>query len=852
MPASGDRSDADRDARSVRQGEADAAVAALEGGRSVILIGPPGSGRTWLADEVRRRRGGSVRVIEDAGRIDGDPLATVIRRLEAGERVVLTSDGRPGLSRPLRQAMSAGLLVEVALDPLPPSDLRRVLVEQLGEVDTADLRWILPARPGRDLRAMVAAAREIASSAPTAEPSPTADPVGEIGRPRLSPALREMMLSHLGSAGAIDETLLDLIALVPDAGAPLIVRLAAGQVTGDDVEHRLERLEEHGTVTATLGEPPRIRLTDGVVELLLPQTLAAPRRRRLAEAIVDALTTIPETVLSPTEQIALASLSIELGRDVPPTLLTAAARASLREDDPLLSIQLAVAATEAGGGLEAETALAAARIRAGRIDEVLGRMQSLTSGDDDARLLGIVSDLMLLASDRLELPGGLDRHSALATTDDDRRVALDAFLLFALGDWGGASRRVAPILDQVDGPLAARAHFVFAGGALLTGWFGAAERSLDRAEEILTAVGDDITHIRLARLTIGRYTGRLEESLRQSRDIRDLVLRFGPSRTSATATWTVGTLLLISGRVGEAVGELEQAIRGLTESGMDRMALIARCELAEAHAGLGAHQEALAAWTPVAASVGAEGVVAEQFRGKLTETRAWTLAAEGRIGEAADAFIAAAEAFTLSGNSVGVLAALASAARCGAAERVLPWLEAAADEVDDPYGSLLRDLGRALADLERHERDRGQADEEVRRAPTERLLEVGGRARALGFHLLSAEAFARVARTLLVAGDERGAASAALQREEQMRLCGIERLILVPHSDVRPLSLREAEIADLAAAGLSNREISERLVVSIRTVETHLLRVYKKLGIRRRGELADALRSAPRAAAEEH
>ncbi len=40
------------------------------------------------------------------------------------------------------------------------------------------------------------------------------------------------------------------------------------------------------------------------------------------------------------------------------------------------------------------------------------------------------------------------------------------------------------------------------------------------------------------------------------------------------------------------------------------------------------------------------------------------------------------------------------------------------------------------------------------------------------------------------------------------------------------------------AAGLSNRQIADRLVVSVRTVEGHVYRVFAKLGIERRDELA--------------
>jgi DNA-binding CsgD family transcriptional regulator len=52
------------------------------------------------------------------------------------------------------------------------------------------------------------------------------------------------------------------------------------------------------------------------------------------------------------------------------------------------------------------------------------------------------------------------------------------------------------------------------------------------------------------------------------------------------------------------------------------------------------------------------------------------------------------------------------------------------------------------------------------------------------------------------------------------------------------LTRREAEVAALARGGLTDREIADQLVVSVRTVETHLTRVYRKLGITSRRELA--------------
>jgi DNA-binding CsgD family transcriptional regulator len=57
----------------------------------------------------------------------------------------------------------------------------------------------------------------------------------------------------------------------------------------------------------------------------------------------------------------------------------------------------------------------------------------------------------------------------------------------------------------------------------------------------------------------------------------------------------------------------------------------------------------------------------------------------------------------------------------------------------------------------------------------------------------------------------------------------------------RALTAREEEILELVASGLSNREISERLFLSVKTVEHHVSRVLGKLGLKRRAEAAAAL-----------
>jgi DNA-binding CsgD family transcriptional regulator len=94
---------------------------------------------------------------------------------------------------------------------------------------------------------------------------------------------------------------------------------------------------------------------------------------------------------------------------------------------------------------------------------------------------------------------------------------------------------------------------------------------------------------------------------------------------------------------------------------------------------------------------------------------------------------------------------------------------------------------------------------------------------------------------------------------EQAQVCGAAPLVKrgwieLRASGARPrrvepsgpaaLTPSERRVAELAAAGRSNRDIAQALFVTINTVETHLTRAYRKLGITRRAGLTQALSSA--------
>jgi DNA-binding CsgD family transcriptional regulator len=58
------------------------------------------------------------------------------------------------------------------------------------------------------------------------------------------------------------------------------------------------------------------------------------------------------------------------------------------------------------------------------------------------------------------------------------------------------------------------------------------------------------------------------------------------------------------------------------------------------------------------------------------------------------------------------------------------------------------------------------------------------------------------------------------------------------------LTTRELQVAELAAAGLGNSEIAQRLFITPKTVETHMGSIFRKLGTKARGERAAALNTA--------
>ena len=108
--------------------------------------------------------------------------------------------------------------------------------------------------------------------------------------------------------------------------------------------------------------------------------------------------------------------------------------------------------------------------------------------------------------------------------------------------------------------------------------------------------------------------------------------------------------------------------------------------------------------------------------------------------------------------------------------------------------------------------------------------------------LLAAEALAQAGDLARRHQDEHRADELQSRSDALVSRCeGATTPALVQSRIGRTLSDRERAVAELASSGRSSREIAERLSLSARTVDNHLGRIYAKLGVANRTELAHKL-----------
>jgi DNA-binding CsgD family transcriptional regulator len=210
------------------------------------------------------------------------------------------------------------------------------------------------------------------------------------------------------------------------------------------------------------------------------------------------------------------------------------------------------------------------------------------------------------------------------------------------------------------------------------------------------------------------------------------------------------------------------------------------------------------------------------------EVEAWIAAAAGDLRGARRLLAEAAEELTRVGDLQHAAAALHGIVRLGYANVAADRLTALALEMD---GDFVRTRALHATALAAHD--------------TRRLEHVAEVFATMGANLYAAEAHAAAAVDHRRDGRAREGASAARRAAAFAARCegAITPALLGVEGRVR-LTPAELETANLAAAGHSNREIAEMLVVSLRTVENRLYRIYEKLGVSGRDDLARALRES--------
>jgi ATP/maltotriose-dependent transcriptional regulator MalT len=238
----------------------------------------------------------------------------------------------------------------------------------------------------------------------------------------------------------------------------------------------------------------------------------------------------------------------------------------------------------------------------------------------------------------------------------------------------------------------------------------------------------------------------------------------------------------------------------------------------------GARGDSAAAAAALRRSEEAYGPQTAVFLPELELARAWERASVGETMAAQTHAVRAAQIARQSGMYAVEMRALHSAVRFDDRSQTERLAELATT-LNTPLAEAIAEHARGLADH----------DGDVLDAAAERFAEMGAVALATDAAAQAAREHARTGKR----GKEMKSSTRAhwLAGQHEIRTPAV-------HSVAQPLPItdREREIVMLAAAGLSNRQIAERLSVSVRTVEGHVYRTFAKLGIERREQLIHLVR----------
>jgi DNA-binding CsgD family transcriptional regulator len=772
-----------------------AALLGAERGEGVELLA---RARHALAEKAEGRR--LVLCVDDGQHLDDASAALVHQLVAAGEAFAVVTLRRGERAPDALQALWKDELCElIELEPLPRESLDGLLAAALGgPVDGRSLLalWELTQGNALFLRELVhyGTGRGL-----LAEDGGVWRWHGELG---VGARLTELVGARLDGLSADERAALEVVAV----GAPVEARAIDARALEtlerlEIVEHRAERRRRVVDVAHPLhGE---------VVRAGLARTRLEAIQRELADA-VEARGARRRGDLA---RLALWRLESGGGDDA---LFERAAEHALAARDNVAAERFARAA---GEGFNARLTLGRALAGEGRAEEAEALLGALEPSSDEHRAAQAIAIARnrFWALDRAEEAFAVLNAAVLSSPGPRAEVlAQRARLAAASGRPHEALASAIPLLDDAEAPETAHLHAaVAASEAMLALGRCTDVIALTRRWEPVAARHTEIPLmeglLRSQRGVALRLAGDLIEATALTEENYARALTVRSAMAAAVEAAALGYVWLSRGRPRTAerlLRECASLLRDADPVGMVTWALAGVAQAAAQAGDAAAAREALAEMER--RPLGHKG-----FESELGLARAWTAASAGELSRATELAKETADADRERSQHAYELQALHVLTRLGE-----PDPEAVRRlSVDGPF---------AVAALAYAEARDGRALLEAANllASQDRLLE-------------AAEAAQRAAAALREEG--RNATPATTKAAAWLASCEGARPPTLLDPATADLTPREREIALLAAQGRSSREIADRLVLSVRTVDNHLQSAYRKLGVSGRGELSAAL-----------
>jgi len=756
------------------------------------------------AREAILARDPAVLAIDDAHALD-DASAALAHQLVTQDGVRVLATVRRGEEVPdaIVGLWKDGLCERLDLEPLARSALDRLVVAALGGPVDARFQHLMWSRSlGNVLYAHELLGAAVETGALT-ESGGIWTLTGPFTAP---PRLRELIAGRLLGVRPEERTALDLLALAEPLPLDLLGEIAGGQ--------SLEHLEERGLLVIDDSGRADARLNHPLLADVLLDALGPIRRRRLLRDLVAAVTARPLPVEAGDRVVRWR---IDAGLDVSPgELLTAARRYALV--DAALAESLARRAVASEGGDTAAAAMTLAEIMAvsGRPDEAASLLGSLPSGSSRQRCRQ-EADLALVLAFGLNRPkDAAERLEALLDDLDDRDwafIASQVPLMWLLAGEIHRARQAAEDLladERASDSDRLSAELVLIPALNL---LGQPVTALDRASHVVPRLADHpafneymVGQLATAVPTGHRYVGDLDLAEETGRQLYDRFMEREAGMLRGVYALRLGQIALWRGALAHAEQHFLEAVTALEGDALTRACAVDHVRYTRALT--------LRPDMPGALPPGALYAVEHGFLSAAVE------AATGELSYARSLALGAARRGVATGHVANAVFALYEAARHGAA----PAAAELARELPPLEGRLLPALVDAVAALA--QRDHAQ------------LEALGGRLAELGCLLHAAELTAAAATAAAGQGLTTAAARLRTRAQELAEHCDGASTELLRNPVGDGLTTREREVAGFAARGLTDVEIAARLSLSRRTVETHLYRVYAKLGVSGRRDLA--------------